>query len=65
MIALRMACVLTLVGLALMSWSLLQPTWFPVVLAMSLGQLVGTAAFAIFAYRIVGDLRRAVRKGRE
>jgi hypothetical protein len=65
MIALRMACVLTLVGLALMTWSMLQPTWFPVVLAMSLGQLVGTAAFAIFVYRIAGDLRRAIRKGRE
>ncbi len=63
--ALRIACVLTLVGLALMTWSLLQPTWIPVMVAMTVGQLIGTAAFAIFAFRIVGDLRRSVRKGRE
>lgn len=62
MIGLRVACVLTLVGLALMTWSMLQPTWFPVMLAMTLGQLIGTVAFAMFAFRIVGDLRRAIRK---
>lgn len=65
MMALRIACVLTLVGLALMTWSLLQPTWIPVMLAMTLGQMIGTVAFGIFAFRIVGDLRRSVRKGRE
>jgi hypothetical protein len=63
--ALRIACVLTLVGLALMTWSMLQPTWIPVMVAMTAGQLIGTAAFAMFAFRIVGDLRRSIRKGRE
>ena len=63
--SLQIACVLTLVGLALMTWSMLQPTWLPVMLAMTLGQLVGTTAFAIFAVRIVGDLRRSIRKGNE
>jgi hypothetical protein len=65
MTSLRIACVLTLVGLALMTWSMLQPTWMPVMLAMTLGQLVGTVAFAMFAFRIVGDLRRSIRKGSE
>ncbi len=52
MTLLRISCVLTLVGLALMAWSMIQPTWMPVMLAMSLGQLVGTAAFAIFLFAI-------------
>jgi hypothetical protein len=63
MTALRIACMLTLVGLALMTWSMLQPTWIPIMVAMTLGQAIGTTAFAIFAFRIVGDLRRSIRKG--
>lgn len=65
MTALRIACVLTLVGLALMVWSMLQPTWIPIMVAMTIGQAIGTTAFAIFAYRIVSDLRRSIRKARE
>jgi hypothetical protein len=60
--ALRVSCVLTLVGLALMAWSMVQPTWMPVMLAMSVGQIVGTTAFAIFLVVIVRDLRRRVRE---
>jgi hypothetical protein len=62
MTALRVSCVLTLVGLALMAWSMVQPTWMPVMLAMSVGQLVGTAAFAIFLVVIVRDLRRRIHE---
>jgi hypothetical protein len=62
MTALRVSCVLTLVGLALMAWSMVQPTWMPVMLAMSVGQLVGTTAFAIFLVVIVRDLRRRIRE---
>lgn len=51
--------VLTLVGLALMVWSMLQPTWMPVMLAMTVGQLVGTTAFAIYLYVVVRDFRRS------
>jgi uncharacterized protein (DUF2062 family) len=51
--------VLTLVGLALMAWSMLQPTWMPVMLAMTVGQLVGTTAFAIYLYVVVRDFRRS------
>jgi hypothetical protein len=63
--ALRIACVLTLIGLALMVWSMLQPTWIPIIVAMSIGQGIGTMAFGIFVYRIITDLRGAIRKGRE
>jgi hypothetical protein len=62
MTALRVSCVLTLVGLALMAWSMVQPTWMPVMLAMSVGQLVGTTAFAIFLVVIVRDLRRRIHE---
>lgn len=62
MTALRVSCVLTLIGLALMAWSMVQPTWMPVMLAMSVGQLVGTTAFAIFIAVIVRDLRRRMRE---
>jgi len=60
--ALRIACVLTLIGLALMCWSMLQPTWLPVMVAMSVGQLVGTSAFVIFAITILRDLRATYQK---
>jgi uncharacterized protein (DUF2062 family) len=59
---LRISCVLTIVGLALMSWSMVQPTWMPVMIAMSVGQLVGTSAFAMFLFVIVRDLRRQLRE---
>jgi hypothetical protein len=36
--ALRTSAVLTLVGLGLMVWSMLQPTPLPVMLAMTVGQ---------------------------
>lgn len=55
---LRFSCVLTLVALALMVWSLLVPTPWPVMIAMSLGQLFGTVAFALFGIAVVRDLRR-------
>lgn len=53
----RWSAVLTLVALALMVWSVLVPTPLPVMLAMSVGQVVGTAAFALFAYVVLRDVR--------
>ena len=58
---LAVSAVLTLVGLALMVWSMLQPTPLPVMLAMTVGQVIGTVAFAIFVAVIVRDLRRRLR----
>jgi hypothetical protein len=59
---LRIAAVLTLVALALMVWSVLQPTPMPVLIAMSLGQLLGTAAFAMFLAVVIADVRRQYRR---
>jgi hypothetical protein len=62
---LRTSAVLTLLALGLMIWSVLQPTPMPVMLAMSLGQALGTGAFALYALAILIDLRRSRRVRRE
>jgi len=56
---LRSACLLALIGLALMVWSLLDPTPMPVLVAMSLGQGFGTLSLAAFLGVVLADLRRA------
>jgi hypothetical protein len=61
-IGLRVSAILTLIGLVLMVWSILVPTPLPVMLAMSVGQVVGTSAFALYLYIVVRQLRRERRK---
>lgn len=53
------ACVLGLIGLALMSWSLFDQGWIPIMMAMSVGQGIGTLSFALFLVVVIIDLRRA------
>jgi hypothetical protein len=53
------ACVLGLIALALMTWSLFDQGWIPVMMAMSVGQGIGTVSFALFILVIVIDLDRA------
>ncbi len=53
------ACVLGLIGLALMSWSLFEQGWIPVMMAMSVGQGIGTLSFALFLVVVIIDLRQA------
>lgn len=60
--ALGLSAVLTLVGLALMGWSMLKPTVLPVMLAMTVGQGVGCLAFGLYLYVVIRDLRRARRE---
>jgi hypothetical protein len=62
---LRISALLTVIGLAFMVWSLLQPTPLPVMLAMSVGQAFGTVAFGIYLYVVLVDIRRARRSRRE
>lgn len=62
MTAVRWAAALTLVGLALMVWSMIQPTPLPVMLAMTVGQVVGTTAFGLYLYVVIRELRRERRK---
>ena len=49
------ACVLTLVALGLFVWSLLDPRPIPVIVAMSVGQLLGTLALGSFVVVVAAD----------
>jgi hypothetical protein len=60
--ALVLACICALAALALMTWQLFDPHVFPIIIAMSLGQVLGTASFIVYLYVVVSDLRR-VRRG--
>ena len=62
MTALRISAVLTLVGLAMMAWSMLEPTPLPVMLAMTVGQAIGCLAFGLYLYVVVRDIWRARRE---
>ncbi len=53
------ACLLALVADALMVWSLFDQGWIPVMMAMSVGQVVGTLSFGLFLLVVLIDLRRA------
>jgi hypothetical protein len=55
---LRGACLLALAALGLMTWSLFDPRPIPVILAMSLGQLLGTLSLLAFVICVVADVRR-------
>ncbi|MEO6952766.1 MAG: hypothetical protein ABI321_13235 [Polyangia bacterium] len=55
---LRIACFLALAALALMVWSLLDPRPIPVVVAMSVGQVLGTLSLGAFLVVVIADLRR-------
>jgi hypothetical protein len=57
--ALRVAAVLALVSLGLMVWGVIDPRPISLVLAMTVGQALGTAAFGVFMLVVVNDLRRA------
>ncbi|MDB4960097.1 MAG: hypothetical protein JWP01_96 [Myxococcales bacterium] len=61
---LRLSAVLTIVALALMVWSMLAPTPMPVMVAMTVGQGLGTLAFALYLFVIVRDLREHWRADR-
>jgi cbb3-type cytochrome oxidase subunit 3 len=59
---LAIAAVLTLIGLALMLWSMLEPTPMPVILAMSVGQGLGIFAFLLFGVAVLLDQFRKHRE---
>lgn len=58
---LRAACLLALVALGLMIWSLLDPHPIPVILAMSAAQVLGTASLVVFLAVVADDIRRGER----
>jgi hypothetical protein len=61
----QVSALLTLVGLAMMAWSMIEPTPLPVILAMSVGQAFGTLAFALYGIAIWRDVRRSRRARRD
>jgi Flp pilus assembly protein TadB len=52
-----LACALALFAFGLIVWSLLDPRPIPVIVAMSVGQVIGTLSFAAFLVVVAGDLR--------
>ena len=55
---LRASCLCALAALALMTWSLFDPTPLPVIAAMSAGQVLGTISFVSFLYVVARDLNQ-------
>jgi hypothetical protein len=55
------AAIMTLIGLALMVWSMAQPTPMPVILAMSVGQVLGIFSFLLFGIVVLVDQLRKQR----
>jgi hypothetical protein len=54
----RLACALALLGLAIMSFSIVSGRPLPVVLAMSIGHTIGIASFACFLLAVLIDAIR-------
>ena len=52
----RLACILGLVALPLMIWSILDPRVWPVLVALSVGQILGTLSFVLFLVVVIRDL---------
>ncbi len=52
----RAACWLALLALPMMVWSIFDPRVWPVLVALSIGQVVGTASFLLFLLVVARDL---------
>jgi preprotein translocase subunit SecF len=52
----RVACLMALVALPLMVWSVFSPTVWPVLVALSVGQGIGTLSFVLFLVVVARDL---------
>jgi hypothetical protein len=53
----RFACYLALVALAMIAWALIHPHPLEVIVAMSVGQVIGTLSLLFFGFAIIADLR--------
>lgn len=56
------ACLSALAAVFLMCWQLFDPGPLQVIVAMSVGQVLGTGSFVAFLYVVLRDLR-SVRTG--
>jgi hypothetical protein len=59
------ACVLALVALALIVWSIVDPRPMPVVISMSIAQGLGTLSLLVYLGVVLADLVRARVLGRD
>jgi hypothetical protein len=57
------ACILTLVAIVLMSWSVLDPTPLPVMMALSVGEGIGTLGLLCYLAAVLLQ-QRATSKAR-
>jgi hypothetical protein len=57
--ALRWAAWAALVSLCLMAWGVIDPHPISLVVAMTVGQALGTLSFGVYALVVLNDLRRA------
>ena len=57
----RWACIWSLVALGLIMWALIQPKPLPVIVAMSVGQAIGTLSLLLFLGSIALDIRANYR----
>jgi hypothetical protein len=57
--ALRLAAVSALLALCLMVWGVLDPRPISLVVAMTVGQVLGTLSFSVFCVVVFLDLRKA------
>jgi hypothetical protein len=55
----RTACWLALIGLAVMSYSIISPRPLPVIFAMSVGQGIGIFAFLCYLLAVLIDVGRS------
>jgi hypothetical protein len=56
------ACSFALAAVGLMVWSLFDPRPIPVVVAMSVGQVLGTLSLLAFVYVVVADWRAQIAR---
>lgn len=54
----RLAVVLALIGLGIMTYSIVVPRPVPIILAMSVGQLIGVLAFFFYVLAVIVDMLR-------
>lgn len=59
MLSLRVAAFSTLPALGLMMWGVLDPRPIALVVAMSVGQVLGTLSFVLYTVVVVADLMHA------
>jgi hypothetical protein len=55
----RLSCIIALSALPLMLWSLVSPRPIPIIVAMSIGQVLGTLSLGLYVLAILLDLRAA------